>query len=152
MRAKGAGIRKPENVIFKRTRINENKVEHFISFLFSSGLMQDVAYGSTTIKFDCGDSQSIPHAILQSKYTHVIQFYQEVCEEIEYDPLSGSSLWRILRAIKPSQRKSLAGLDDITADGMNGFETIKNVLSDLKCQRELFNDLEKSKRYLKMNY
>ena len=152
LRANKAGVRKPENVTFKRTRLNEDKVEHFISFLFSSGLMQDVAYGSTTIKFDCGDVQSIPHAILQSKYSHLIQYYQAVCLEMDYAPLSESSLWRILRAIKPSQRKSLAGLDDITADGMNGFETIRTVLSDLKCRRDLLDDLEKSKRYLKMVY
>ena len=82
MRTNNAGLRKPENVTFKRNRLNADKAEHFISFLFSSGLMQDVAYGSTTIKFDCGDVQSIPHAILQSKYSHLIQFYQDVCTDV----------------------------------------------------------------------
>ena len=38
-----------------------------------------------------------------------------------------SSCWRILKEINPSQRKALAGLDDITAGGMNGFTTLSKM-------------------------
>ena len=152
MKSREKGVNRPENTKFRRTRLNAEKAEHFIQFLFSSGLMQDVAYGATTIKFDSGDSQSVPHAILQSKFSHTIRFYLDVCENIGFAALSESSLWRILRAIKPSQRKSLAGLDDITADGMNGFESIRNIMIDLKCGKQLLDNLEKAKRYLKMSY
>ena len=57
-----------------------------------------------------------------------------------------------MRALKPSQRKSLAGLDDITAEGMNGFQFLQKVLDDFKCEKEVSDNLEKAKRYLKMNY
>ena len=36
-----------------------------------------------------------------------IALYQKFCSECEYQPLSESSLWRILREIKPSKRKCL---------------------------------------------
>ena len=57
-----------------------------------------------------------------------------------------------MKAINPSQRKSLAGLDDITAEAMNGFQFLQNTIENLNCNRSLSHDLEKAKRYLKMNY
>ena len=108
-----------------RCRMDMRKVEHFIDFIFSNGLLQDVAYGVTKLKYNSGDEQTIPHMILKSKYSHTIAFYQQSCFELSYPPLSESTLWRILHAIKHSIRTSLAGLDDITAMGMNGFDTLK---------------------------
>ena len=101
------------------------KVERFIDFIFSNGLLQDIAYHVTKLKYNSGDEQTIPHMILKSKYSHTIAFYQQSCFELSYPPLSESTLWRILHAIKHSIRTSLAGLDDITAMGMNGFDTLK---------------------------
>ena len=82
-------------------------MEHFIEFVFSSGLIQDVAYGVTKLKFDSGDEQTIPHAVLTAKYSHVIAFYLQFCKDMGYDALSESSFWRIVRALKPSQRRNL---------------------------------------------
>ena len=42
--------------------------------------------------------------------------------------LSESSLCRILKELKPSQRKSLAGLDSTTADGLNGFSILADIV------------------------
>ena len=103
------------------------KVEHFIDFNFSDGLLQDVAYSVTKLKYDSGDEQTIIHTILKSKYSETIAFYQQSCLESSYTPLSESTLWWILHAIKPSHRTSLADLDDIPAMGMNGFDTLKPI-------------------------
>ena len=62
------------------------KVEHFIDFIFSNGLLQDVAYGVTKLKYNSGDEQTIPHMILTSKYSHTIAFYQQSCFELSYTP------------------------------------------------------------------
>ena len=117
----------PEKVSFTRNRLNIDKCEHFVDFIFSSGLLQDVAYGVHKIKFDCGKKETVPKAILTTRYSHAIGFYKQNCEKTAYEPLSESSLWGILKAIKPSQRKSLAGLDDITAAGMNAFDLLEKV-------------------------
>ena len=93
------------------------KVGHFIDFIFSNGLLEDVAYRVTKLKYHSGDEQTIPHMILKSKYSHTIAFYQQSCFELSYPPpllprpLSESTLWRILDAIKHSHRTSLAGLE-----------------------------------------
>ena len=53
----------------------QEKIEHFLEFLFSRSLLQDVAYGVNKIKFDLGEQQKVPNAILTMKYCHTIAFY-----------------------------------------------------------------------------
>ena len=152
LRVMTQGLTLPKQIKFRRNRLNIQKAEHFIEFLFASGLVQDVAYGVSKIKFDSGSVQTIPHAILTTKYSHAIAFYLEICKNCNYQPLSERTLWRILTQIKPSKRKCLAGLDDITAAGMNGFSYLEKFLSDRKRYKELSDKLEKGKRYLKTNF
>ena len=66
--------------------MNMQKVEHFIDFIFSNGLLQDVAYSVSKWKYDSRDVQAIPHMILKSKYSHNIVFYQQSCFELSYTP------------------------------------------------------------------
>ena len=56
-----------------------------------------------------------------------------------------------MHIIKPSQQKSLAGLDDIVADALNGFSILKKVASSSRLS-QLEDSLEKGKRYLKIKY
>ena len=151
-KASTIGITLPTNQKFKRNRMNQDKCRDFLEFLFSSGILQDVAYGVTNLVYDDGSKQTVPHAVLTTRFSHAISFYIEICIEINFKPLSESSLWRILRSLKPSQRKSLSGLDDITADGMNGFSKLSEYLSSLKKYKDLVDQLERGKRYLKMEY
>ena len=74
----------------------QEKIEHFLEFLFSRGLLQDVAYGVNKIKFDSGEQQKVANAILTMKYCQLIAFYKEICQEINYSPMSDTSLWRVL--------------------------------------------------------
>ena len=105
--ASSKGLVIPEKGIISRNRLDLNKCEHFLEWIFMSGLLQDVAYGVSSVKYDSGEVQKVANAILTTKYSHTIAFYKEICRESQYTPLSDSSLWRILHAIKPSQRKSL---------------------------------------------
>ena len=102
----------------KRNKLDTYKCEHFLDYLFTSGLMQDVAYGITKLKYDSGGTKTIPHAILTAKYSHVIASYIQRCSESQFEALPERTLFRLLQQLKPPQRHSLAGLDDITADGM----------------------------------
>ena len=74
-------------------------------------------------------------------YSHIISFYLQSCKEINYSPLSESTLYWILKELKPSRRHSLAGLGDITAGGMNGFMVLKKAAS-LHCnQKDVLDSL-----------
>ncbi|XP_065683402.1 uncharacterized protein LOC100207340 [Hydra vulgaris] len=145
------GLAFPEKKVFVRSSLDQTKCEHFLDFIFTSGILHDVAYGITKLKYDSGEKQKIVHAILTTKYSHAIMFYQKSCNENNYIPLSDSSLWKVLHAIKPSSRKSLAGLDDVTASGMNGFQTLQK-LAQRFSSKSLEAALEKGKRYLKTSY
>ncbi|XP_065675294.1 uncharacterized protein LOC136091546 [Hydra vulgaris] len=142
-------IPKKENVNI--CRMPQEKIEHFLEFMFCRGLLQNVAYGVNKIKFDNGEEKKVANAILMMKFSHTITFYKEVCQETNYLPMSDTSLWRILRGIKPSQRKALAGLDDVTAAGMDGFQTLIAIFEKWK-YKNITKFLEKGKKYLKSNY
>ena len=129
----------------------QEKIKHFLEFLLSRGLLQDVAYGINKIKFDSGKQQKVANAILTMKYSHNIAFYKDICQEINYSPMSDTSLWRVLHGINPSQRKALAGLDDFTAAGMNDFQVLLGIAEKWKYQ-DIAKPLHKGKRYLKSNY
>ena len=129
----------------------QDKIEHFLEFLFSGGLLQDVAYGVNKIKFDSGEQQKVTNAILTMKYSYTITFYREICQEINYSPMSDTSLWRVLHGINPSQRKALVSLDDFTAAGMNAFQVLLGTAKRWKYQ-DIAKSLHKGKRYLKSYY
>ena len=151
LQKRNEGLSIPQKDKISRSRMPKDKIEHFLEFLFSRNLLQDVAYGINKIKFDSGEEQKVANAILTMKFSHTIAFYKESCIEMNYAPMSDASLWRILHGINPSQRKALAGLDDVTAAGMNGFQMLLNIAEKWKC-KDLVKSLEKGKRYLKSNY
>ena len=78
-KACNAGLVLPEKTKFKRSKLNIMKCEHFLDFIFTSGLLQDVAFGVTKVKFDSGEEQKIAHAILTTKFSHTIAFYLQSC-------------------------------------------------------------------------
>ena len=43
--------------------------------------MQDVAYGTTKLKYGSGETKTLPHAILTATYSHVIASYNQRCSE-----------------------------------------------------------------------
>ena len=58
-----------------------------------------------------------------------------------------------MKDLKLSQRKSLAGLDNTTADGMNGYNTLEDILKKhFKSNKRLIDSLEKGKHCIKIGY
>ena len=49
-----------------------------------------------------------------AEYSHIIFFCLQSCKQLNYSPSCESTLYQILKELKPFQRHSLAGLDDIT--------------------------------------
>eukprot|EP00111_Clytia_hemisphaerica_P014592 TCONS_00042975-protein len=109
---------------FTKNKLNIDSAEHFVNFLFQSNLLQDVAYGTSTLEFADGSKQLLPKSVLTLSKTHTISAYKEHCRLINFTPLSDSTLWQILKAIKPGQRRAMAGLDNNTSDGLKGFQTL----------------------------
>ena len=76
LQTENSGLSVPQKQKQKRCCVSQEKVEHFLEFLFSRGLLQDVAYGVNKIKFDCGEKQIVANVILTMKYSHTISYYK----------------------------------------------------------------------------
>lgn len=104
------------------SRLSFEKAQHFIDFLFSTGLLQEVAYGTVKLKFDSGDTITVSNTILNGIYEHSIKEYLIYCKEIKYDSLGATTLRKMLHKMKPRIRKKLAGVDSFIVEGVEAFE------------------------------
>jgi len=125
----GFNVEKPPS---HRVRIDLVKLDHFLSFVDQPYFYQDVAYGTRTIKLDCGEWLVMPNVVRIVGRSTMIEQYFKHCSEEGVDPLGRSTLYRILPVRKPSQRKPLQGLDNIAAAGAEGFDTMNKIVDQLK--------------------
>ena len=61
----------------------------------------------------------------------MIKQYHQRCREEEYQPLGRSTLYRILKVLEVSLCKSLQGLDNTAASGVEGFDTLSRIVDEL---------------------
>ena len=115
-----------------RVRLNLTKLDHFIGFANRPYFYQDVAYGIRTLKLDAGKTLTMPNVIRTITRSTLIQQYMKHCHETEVEPLSRSTLFRILEIREAGERKSLQGLDNIAADGSSGFEKMGNIVNEME--------------------
>jgi hypothetical protein len=106
------------------SRLTVVKAQHFIDFLFTTGILQEVAYGTTKLKLDSGDKITVSNTILNGIYEHAVKEYIIHCREINYCPLGRSTLLKMLDKMKPHTRKKLSGVDSFVVEGIEAFEVI----------------------------
>ncbi|KAK3726559.1 hypothetical protein QZH41_001963 [Actinostola sp. cb2023] len=90
----------------------------------------------------------------------VVQQYQSYSEETDFATMSRSTLCEILKVCSASVRKSLQGLDYISAEGAKAFDEIGDVIEKLgdmygkghSWTKEQTNELNLAKRYLQGDY
>lgn len=103
------------------SRVPKQKIEHFLHFLFNSGILKEEAYGVSTLKFDNGAKIRVSNTIMDSLDTHAIREYKMYCLEVAYDGLGTTSLHCILKVIKPKHRQKVAGVDSFVVEGIESF-------------------------------
>ncbi|CAC5357185.1 unnamed protein product [Mytilus coruscus] len=80
---------------------------------------------------ESGNTITIPNVVRTACHTKLIQMYQSYCREVEFQPLGISSLFKILEACAASKRTRLHGLDNIAAEGSEGYDNLINLVEDL---------------------
>jgi hypothetical protein len=113
-----------------------------------------------TVKLSSGTKITVPNVIRTLVPEQVVQQYQSYCQDIGFDPMSRSTLCRILNVCGASIRKSLQGLDYFTADGAKAFDDVQEVIEKLGHEygrghtwvKDLNSKLKTAKRYLKSDY
>lgn len=103
----------------KKTRINIDlaKLDHFLAFITSPHVVQDVPFGEKMMKLTTGEVLYVPNIIRTMIPSTLTRQYISYCEETSFEPLSERTLFRILGVCSASVRTSLQGLDYFTADG-----------------------------------
>lgn len=114
------------------------------------------------MKLSSGTSLTIPNVVRVAYHSTLVAHYLAYCEETNFDPLSKSSLYKILSECPASRRTNLKGLDNIAADGNAAFESLITIISELEDQtidnclqtefKECKEKLLSSRLYLKTEY
>ena len=126
----GRGEPKTRSEIF-RCRLNMEKVRDFIEFFSRSTFLQDVAFGTKTLKLPSGERIPIPSVVRTMTASKIIYLYHEECLEHDVEPLKERTCFRLLEVCSASKQKSLQGLDNTSTTGKEALETIASLVENL---------------------
>ena len=104
-----------------RVRVEPQQLDHFLSFITSPHLVQDLPFGQNMLMLSSGKSIEIPNVIRTLIPQRIARQYKQYCDETGFKPFSERTMLRILAECKASVRKSLQGLDYFAAEGARAF-------------------------------
>lgn len=142
-----------------RQRMDSVKLEHALDFFFSHQFIQVSSYGMRTLKLE-NETLTIPQIIRTTCNSGLVDMYLSLCQEQEFNPLSTSTLFRILSSCSAAKKTNLRGLDNIAADGNTAFDFLISLARKLFDRAVLDKDeldevegkLNKYHVYLKTDY
>lgn len=157
LHGRGAVAKKPSPGT--RMKLSIDKVEHFISFITSPHIIQDLPFGEKIIKLSTKEIIKVPNVIRMIVPERIVRQYQAYCQESDFNPMSRSTLLRVLNVCSASVRKSLQGLDYISSSGAEAFDELSGVVEMLgdngqgmSWAKRVKDHLKSAKRYLKTDY
>ena len=133
-----------------RMKLSTDKVEHFISFITSPHIIQDLPFGERIIKLSTKEIIKVPNVIRMIVPERIVRQYQAYCQESEFSPMSRSTLLRVLNLCSASVRKSLQGLDYISSSGAEAFDELGVVAENgqgMSWAKRVKDHLKSAKRY-----
>ena len=80
-----------------RARLDPAKVDHFLDFVSSPSFLEDVAYGTRTLKLSNEEKIEIPNVVRTVISSRLIQLYQTYCVEANFIPLGRTTLFNIVK-------------------------------------------------------
>jgi hypothetical protein len=135
-----------------RMYVPPEKLDHFLSFITSTHVVQDLPFGEKSLKLSSNTEIKVPNVIRTMIPEQVVRQYESYCNE--------STLCRVLSVCSASVRKSLQGLDYFSAEGAKAFEDLEAIVEKLGDEygkvltwaKQQNEKLKQSKRYLKSDY
>ncbi|CAH3162323.1 unnamed protein product [Pocillopora meandrina] len=141
----------------RRMNVSPKQLDHFLDFITSAHIVQDLPFGEKTLKLSTKEEIAVPNVIRTLIPERIVQQYNAFCCESGFVPMTRSTLIAILNVCSASTRNSLQGLDYFTAQGAKAFEDLEGVVEEIgeKCGKgslrvkEKKEQLKSAKRYLK---
>lgn len=112
-----------------RFRVDEAQLDHFLQFITSPHIVQDLPFGQKSLQLSNGNVVEVPNVIRALIPERITTQYKQFCKEVGFIPFSQRTMLRILSACSATVRKSLQGLDYIAADGASAFDELANLLN-----------------------
>ena len=139
-------------------RVDRNKLDHFIYFITSGHIIQDLPFGEKRLKLTNGKEVKAPNVICTMIPQRIVEQYTACCEETGFLLFSKRTMLRILSECSASVRKSLQRLDSYAAEGALAFDDLTGVVENISTNvelsegREILDGLKAGKLYLKGEY
>jgi hypothetical protein len=80
-----------------------NKVDHFVDFINRPYFHQDVAFGMRKPKLESGETIDMPNVVRTVTRSTIVAQYLQFWKNEDFEPLSRSTLFRILEVRQASQ-------------------------------------------------
>lgn len=125
-----------------RIKIDLQQLDHFLGFITSPHLVQDLPFGEKNLELSSSKIIAIPNVICTMIPERIVTQYIQYCTETNFKALSRSTLLRILQECSASVRKSLQGLDYFAAEGTRAFEDLQSIVHDISLLRADASDWE----------
>ena len=157
----GVGAPLPQMPMAVREKVDPARLEHFIDFITSQHIIQDLPFGRRKLKLSNGEALEIPNVVRLLIPSRLVSQYYQYCQETEFScPLGKSTLFKILsESCSASIRRCMQGLDNYLADGARSFDELIDVVDKLLevgldrntalCLKESLKD---GKQYLKGDF
>ena len=88
----GAGLTVQSEAKQIREKVDPAKIDHFLDFITSSTIVQDLPFGRKTLTLSSGTQIDIPNVIRTVLPSRLIKQYNQYCSEVNYAPLSSRTL------------------------------------------------------------
>ena len=154
----GRGVAVPKNSN-PRMRVDRRQLDHFINFITSGHLIQDLPFGEKRLKLTSGKEIKVPNIIRTMIPQRIAEQYTAFCQETEFVPFSKRTMLRVLSECSASVRKSLQGLDNYAAEGAHAFDDLAGIVENISTnveldakKTEILDALKAGKLYLKGEY
>lgn len=115
-------------------RYDDYQLEHFIEFIVSPHICTDLPFGEKELHLSTGETLLIPLTIRNLAPQRIVKQYYNYCKEYydnNFRPLGESTLFSILNGCAASIRRSLSGLDSISAEGSTAFDFLISIIDGL---------------------
>ena len=105
----GRGAQVPQQPT-TRIRVDLRQLDHFLGFITSPHLVQDLPFGQKHLKLSSGEVIQVPNVIRMMIPERVVQQYTQYCLKINFRPFSGTTMRRVLFECMCLCKKFTAGL------------------------------------------
>ena len=126
----GRGAQVPQQPT-TRIRMDLSQLDHFLGFIMSPHLVQDLPFGQKHLKLSSGELLEVPNVIRLMIPQRLVQQYKQYCMETNSKPFSDSTMLRVLSECSSSVRKSLQGLDYFPAEGARAFDDLSVIVHQI---------------------